>query len=114
MARKLTAAQEKAAALDSKRVLQTTATKEVTVEHNGKTYTVAGAKISYGLIKNLKLESEAEFSQLFDKLWEKQVAKVEGLSEILDELDWEEWEALFAEWFSPISEGLDELEKKYA
>lgn len=114
MAKKLTKEQEQKYAVEGIDILKKTATKDVTFQHEGKEYTVTGAKLKRGIVKDLNLTNEGEVASMFQKLWDRQVALVEGLEAVLDELDWDEFDELFNEWFSPISDGFDELEKKFS
>lgn len=113
MAKKMTENQQRAMFADTVAMLKQTRTADVTFKAAGKTWTIAGTKINRGLVKDLKL-GEAEIANLYDNLFNRQIAKVEGLDEVLDEMDWEDYDKLFQEWFQPVNDGGAELEKKYS
>lgn len=97
-------------------VLKTTPMKRTEFEAAGKTWVMPEVKVPRGLVKpflNKGNTDIGEFATIYAELWDREVAKIEGLEEVLDEMDWEEWDKLFNEWTSLVVEKMEKLEKKY-
>lgn len=111
--KKLTDVEARAAFEELRGALKTTATNEVTFKVDKKTYKLNSVKVSYGTVKKMNLTDEAAITNIFASLWENEIAKTEGLSEIVDELDWEEADELMETFLAPLNDALETIQKKY-
>lgn len=112
--KKLNDVEARNAWLDTVNALKITATNEVSFTVEKKKYIIPSVKINHGLVKKLNWGDETSVPTMLTQLWEKQVAKIDGLEDILDELDWEEVDGVIEKFIEPIMNAVEEVEKKYS